>query len=674
MRLIVLSFALLLLQSCARAVDLSQVLPGPIRVTASGQAVTVEWPDESSRKWSAEFSIEPDKPLITAVRDDGAEFFASARPVYWAVTGKRRGGWDQFFDFPPSHPDGIRRFQSAFRPTTASARSIGERVEVRFDGLQLGIFHGSIAYTFFPGSTLILQEAIVSTAEPDTAFYYDAGLRLAARKADQRSGGNVAADVFYYDTQGRLQRQLMTGPERHPHAVRYRSLATPVEGGSLAVFPAPHQYFFARDFTSNMAYLWSRAWRSEVALGIRQLPDDNTSFYPWMNAPPGTEQRLGLFLLFKREEPAAALSQVLRFTRGDRFPAVSGFKTLAAHWHFAHTVQAMVQGFEKTPPFKPVLKDMGVDMAMIMDFHGDGHPRDLTDLRLKELDDYYRACRALSDEGFLVIPAEEANVHFGGHWAVAFPRKVFWFMDRRAGEPLAGEHPQFGRIYRAGDATDLLELVRRENGFVYQTHPRTKGSLGFPDKIRDTEHFRDAHYFGAGWKAMPSDLSTLRQGVRALNLADDMANWNMRKRLLGEVDVFQIDATHELYAHMNVNYVRLPALAAFDDYGKALDALARGDFFITTGEIVAPEFSINDTGGDNVTARARLQWTFPLAFAQIQWGDGQAVYSRVIPLDQSRPFGEERFEWKASAPGWKWARVEVWDVAGNGVLFHPIQR
>ena len=38
-----------------------------------------------------------------------------------------------------------------------------------------------------------------------------------------------------------------------------------------------------------------------------------------------------------------------------------------------------------TPPFKPVLKAMGVDASMIMDFHGDGHPADLTDLRLDEL-------------------------------------------------------------------------------------------------------------------------------------------------------------------------------------------------------------------------------------------------------------------------------------------------
>jgi hypothetical protein len=48
----------------------------------------------------------------------------------------------------------------------------------------------------------------------------------------------------------------------------------------VAVFPAPHQYFFPRDFTTNMAYLWHSSWKGQVALGIRQLPDDATPYYP----------------------------------------------------------------------------------------------------------------------------------------------------------------------------------------------------------------------------------------------------------------------------------------------------------------------------------------------------------------------------------------------------------
>ena len=93
-----------------------------------------------------------------------------------------------------------------------------------------------------------------------------------------------------------------------------------------------------------------------------------------MNAPPGSLQRMGMFLLLSGDAPEAALEDALRYTNRDRFPALAGYKTLAAHWHLAYTVQALEKGWDWTPPFKTVLQEMGVDAAIIMDFHGDGHP------------------------------------------------------------------------------------------------------------------------------------------------------------------------------------------------------------------------------------------------------------------------------------------------------------
>src|SRR5262249_42524635 len=137
---------------------------------------------ESARTWSAEFSLNTEKRLITSIGVGSVAVVRNAAPQYWAVTGKRRGraGFDEFFDYPGNHPDGTRRFEAAFRPVGAKARSIGSRVEVLFEGLQLGIFQGGIAYTFYPGSRLVYQEAVVSTPVPDTAYLYDAGLRFAA--------------------------------------------------------------------------------------------------------------------------------------------------------------------------------------------------------------------------------------------------------------------------------------------------------------------------------------------------------------------------------------------------------------------------------------------------------------------------------------------------------------
>jgi hypothetical protein len=159
--------------------------------------------------------------------------------------------------------------------------------------------------------------------------------------------------------------------------------------------------------------------------------------------------------------------------------------------------------------------------------------------------------------------------------------------------------------------------------------------------------------------------------VRALNLLDDMNNWGLRKRLLGEVDVFQFDHTHQLYGHMNINYVRLPELPRFDQYGRVLEALSRGDYFVSTGEVLLPQWSVAREGGQLVL-KARLKWTFPLAFAQVVWSDGAKTRHLRIPLDTTRDFGEQSFEWKAPAPSAKWARLEVWDVAGNGAFVNPV--
>ena len=149
----------------------------------------------------------------------------------------------------------------------------------------------------------------------------------------------------------------------------------------------------------------------------------------------------------------------------------------------------------------------------------------------------------------------------GGHWSLAFPKPVYWFMSKASEGPLERQHPKYGSVYHVGSPADVIEMVRREQGILYQTHPRTKSSFGYPDKVRQTDFFLDPRYIGAGWKAMPADLSTLRQGVRALKLLDDMNNWGLPKRLLAETDMFAIDHTSELYAHMNANYVRIERTA-----------------------------------------------------------------------------------------------------------------
>jgi hypothetical protein len=654
-------------------IDISGVRPGPISARGVADGLIVSWADEKGASWAIEFRADGNPQVLRRISVGGKSVIENAQPVYFADTGIRRGGWDQFFDFPPSHPAGIRRFQQEFKPTSVAARTVGNRLEVTFAGMRVGVFSGSVVYTVYPGSRLIKQEAVLSTAEDNVAYFYDAGIDYQPAE-DRRPGNNMETEVTSYSPEDSSLRTFRVPlvSERNPETVKYRALAAKTAGGSLAVFPSPHQYFFARDFTSNMGYTWARAWRGHVGLGIRQLADDNSPYYPWMNAPPGSAQRMSLFLLLCNGRAAAALSDALAFTHHDQFVPLPGYQTVAPHWHFAFTEQAIAGGPNWIPPWKPALRDMGVNAVLIMDFHGDLHPQDPGALRFAELRQYYEMCRTHSTGDFLIIPAEEADTYFGGHWALAFPKPVLWAMKRDSGDWKSAD-PVYGATYRIKDASELLRMVRDENAFVYETHPRTKGSTGFPDQILDTAWFQDPHYRGTGWKAMPSDLSSARLGERAFKVADDLANKGFRKKMFGEVDVFQLDHTHELYAHMNVNYVRMNSLPAWRDYSKVLDALAQADGFITTGEVLLPSVQWS-ASGRSLRVNAAVRWTFPLALAEIVWGDGRETHRKMIDLTATPQFGSKEFTWALDEDTWKWARLAVWDVAGDGAFTNAFWR
>jgi len=180
---------------------------------------------------------------------------------------------------------------------------------------------------------------------------------------------------------------------------------------------------------------------------------------------------------------------------------------------------------------------------------------------------------------------------------------------------------------------------------------------------------------------MPADLSRERLGERGLDLLNDMANWGQRKYMPGEVDVFKIDRSHELYGHMNINYVRLKRLPRFDEGWKPImDALHRGEFFVTTGEILIRQYTLNgkESGESVQTSSARsdlrvtLEWTFPLRFAEVISGDGTQVFRERVNLSDTTAFGKRTLQLHPQLQGRKWLRFEVWDIAANGAFTQPI--
>ena len=69
-------------------VNLTGVKPGPITVTREDATVTVHWKDELQSNWEAAFNLEPARPLIAAIRQNGKAVIENAVPLYNCATGK----------------------------------------------------------------------------------------------------------------------------------------------------------------------------------------------------------------------------------------------------------------------------------------------------------------------------------------------------------------------------------------------------------------------------------------------------------------------------------------------------------------------------------------------------------------------------------------------------------
>lgn len=632
-----------------------------------------------------------DMPPLTLARD--------VEPRVWVTLGSReppRGRppemspFNVFFDNPWKRPHA--RHASRFVPGRAALRSAGRRATLALEGLEAGSFCGRWELTLYADAPLVHVEAVLSTAEQGRAFVYDAGL----------VGSSPGWREFAWrDTAGAARQQAASdAPPARPLEVRHRAVMAAADGGgTLACFPPPHQFQFPRDYTDNLGFCWAGRLTDEpgepLGFGVRQPPTGGGNFVPWCNAPPGTWQRLGAFYLLSAGRPAAALDEVLRHTRGDRFAPLPGHITFTSHYHMAIAVAALDrqlrgQSESTVPAWVGVFRDLGVQALHLGEFHGDGHPKDPGSVRLRELEAMFAECRRLSDERLLVIPGEELNEYLGieepgkhpGHWMTLFPRPVYFTMRRAEGDPFVADVPPHGKVYRVTSRAEMLELLRREGGLAWTAHPRIKASSWTPDIFRHEDFFLDRLWLGAAWKAMPTDLSDERLGRRALDLLDDMSNWGARKYLPGEVDVFRIDPTHELYGHMNINYVRLDRLPRFDEGWQPLcDALGAGRFFVTTGEVLLREFHVGGRASGETLALpadarpeliAELDWTFPLRFAEVISGDGARVYRERIDLSDTGPFGQRRLALRPALEGRRWVRFEVWDVAANGAFSQPV--
>ncbi|HEY9561832.1 MAG TPA: hypothetical protein VIR29_13700 [Anseongella sp.] len=432
-------------------------------------------------------------------------------------------------------------------------------------------------------------------------------------------------------------------------------------------------------------YNFNHTWYGEgyrelvegYGIGIRHELLGDRRWVPWFNAPPRTDQRLNFFCLLSTGKDGKVLEEVKRLTHADTYKPLPGYYTMASHFHTEHTDDVLThKPLPEIPGFVKAFRRSGVNIVHLGEFHGPGSPRGPEIERFSELQTLFKECARLSSGNFLMLPGEEPNNFFGGHWMNIFPKPVYWVMSRDEDEPFTEEHPVYGTIYRIGNKEEMLRLLEQERGLAWTAHPRIKGSSGYPDKYKEEAFYQSDRFLGGAWKSMPADLSLDRLGTRVLDLQDDMANWGGKKYVIAEADLFKIEPGYELYGHMNINYLQMDELPEFEDgWQPVLDAMETGKFFSTTGEILLPNVRLNGKApGETAQAtgkgmlEATVSWTFPLSFAEIVSGDGEQVYRERINLKHTEAFGKETFRFPVDLSGKKWIRLEIWDAAVNGAF------
>lgn len=717
--------------------------PG-LTALVSEEALTLTWNGDPGSEMRMRLVIDQGTPTIRelAVRQSGRSWQVLAEgltPEFRIVSGVRRVTqqqteplvemglelteeildqikWDAFWDAPLyisdepplshtssipapepflNHPGMPRKAEEVIRATAlyeakgCEVRTNGARIEVIFPGVSAGIFNGSLQLDIFRGSNLIRMMLVASTDHPSAAFKYDAGLK----GLPVRSGSKI----IWRDLAGHDQEYNFGAPVFHTPAVvksRNRLIAAELEEGSIAAFPPPHSFYWARETEENLGYSWYRRDSGEVfSFGMRQAEtEENPEFlynFALYSARPGTLQHMPIFLYVDAGEGRDALEGALAFTRGDRFKALPGFKVMGHHYHVG-LVRRLKEagGLGSRLNDVETMKSIGVDIFSIIDGVRGPARHDRGEAYLDALAEYYEAAKSLSDHDLLVLANDENSTggrppFMGGHYDLLYSKPVYWRPRRKPGQTVIESHPTYGTVYNLGTPSDMMIMTEHAGALVSMPHPNTKRSTGYPAAIRDSAHFLHENYFSLGYRwGMGIDASEKRLGeYRFLTLWDETSNWMTARNLPPKFALAISEVRSDLgqrgrppyddaYGMSPVNYLKLDSLPTHKDYSNVVNVLKRGDYFITSGEVLIPHFEITGKGSER-TIVAEVEWTFPLEFVEVVWGDGETTCRKIISTTDLPPFGSRRFEISFDASGKKWVRFAAWDVATNGAMVQP---
>ncbi|MGD1074405.1 MAG: hypothetical protein ABSB15_30230 [Bryobacteraceae bacterium] len=340
-------------------------------------AMDFAWRGENGQELRAAFAVRDGQPQVQelAARKNGGPWVVlgnALQPEFHVTSGKRRLSmaqatqfkllhievtpqlydkekWMTFWDAPlvvpgvpgrgdsfplPRDPSEVRRAAATFHSDSCRVNTEGARLAITFSGLEMGIFSGELQYTVYRGSNLLRQEAIAKTSEPSVAYIYSAGLK----------GFDIAKHpaVVWRDSARAWQKYEFGGDTNtEPVALRARNRLAIVDAGSgsLAAFPPPHKFFFAREDEVNIGYVYYRKDSdTSFAVGASQ-PEKGEGYHPWgvtdtewkrrsatseghwdnyalYNAPAGTLQHMAVYFYLSPEDDRKTQQAVMAMPWG----------------------------------------------------------------------------------------------------------------------------------------------------------------------------------------------------------------------------------------------------------------------------------------------------------------------------------------------------------------------
>jgi hypothetical protein len=705
-----------------------------VKAVATNGGVELSWQGERGQELRARFTLRDGQPSIEelAARKAAGAWIVlgkNLKPEFDVTTGRRRISitelsilkklgmdtpenedeykWNVFWDAPlvvpgkshlsgaPRSADEIARATVSYKADNCAVKTDGDRVSVVFNGLTLGIFAGDLQFTVYKGSNLLRQEALAKTDAPDVAYIYKAGLKGFEIKGDTK--------VVWRDT-SQVWQENDLGGEANQESVnvkaRNRMEILDAGPGSLAIFPPPHKFFFARENEVNLGYVYYRKDNGlSFSLGVMQ-PERGEGYAPWgvsdevwkrrvgvareqvenyalYNAPPGTVQRMAVYYYLSPTDDHSTQQAVMAYTHDDVYKPIPGFKTVTGHFHLEFNEMIRDRGTsDVSPTWVPVFRGLGINIVYLGDFHDDSDFADPGPKRLPEQKLYFEGARKLSDKNFLVIPAEEVNSYLGGHWYLMMPKPVYFTHaePRPGGQAFEENDPVYGHVYHLGSADDVMKMVNKEQSILWVAHPRTKSSAMYPDMYKDKDFFLSDRFIGGSWESLPVDLSQKRMcETRCFGVNDDMSNWAPKpKFMLAEGDTYMKVPGDETYPMLAINYLKLDKVPAYNEsWAPVVEGIHEGNFFGTSGEILFHKWGIEGSGSKSIYT-ASIEYTFPLEFAELVWSDGSKVDRQLISLTNTEPFGTRNFRIPFDATGKKWIRFDVWDSAGDGAWLQPV--